>query len=204
MRIRIEALAVFLLLCLCSASYLFSQSGPPAAQRETLVDFFSGQGITDPKVLAAVGKVPREVFVEAPYLDSAYRNTALPIGDGQTISQPLTVALMTQALRLKGGEQVLEVGTGSGYQAAILAEIAKEVYTVEIREGLAKKAEERLNRLGYDNVHVLVADGYRGLPAHAPFDAIVVTASAGKIPEPLLGQLAEGGRLIMPVDDRRG
>jgi protein-L-isoaspartate(D-aspartate) O-methyltransferase len=106
---------------------------------------------------------------------------------------------MTQVLRLKGGERVLEVGTGSGYQAAILAEMAREVYTVEIKEGLAKKAQARLDRLGYGNVHVLVGDGYAGLPRHAPFDAIIVTASAGKIPKPLLGQLAEGGRLIMPV-----
>jgi protein-L-isoaspartate(D-aspartate) O-methyltransferase len=199
MRILTGVVAVFLFVCFCSVSCLFPQSGPPAAQRETLVAYLAGQGITDTKVLAAMGKVPREVFVEPAYLDSAYRNTALPIGDGQTISQPLVVALMTQTLRLKGDERVLEVGTGSGYQAAVLAEIAREVYTIEIKDGLAKKAEERLARLGYGNVHVLVADGYGGLPQHAPFDAIVVTASAGKIPEPLLDQLSEGGRLIMPV-----
>jgi len=199
MRIRIGAIAVFLFFCLCSVSHLFPQSRSPAEQREELVAFLAGQGITNAKVLAAMGKVPREIFVEAPYVSSAYENTALPIGDGQTISQPLTVALMTQAIGLKGGERVLEVGTGSGYQAAVLAEIARDVYTVEIKECLAKKAKDRLDRLGYGNVHVLVADGYRGLPEHAPFDAIVVTASAGKIPEPLLDQLSEGGRLIMPV-----
>jgi protein-L-isoaspartate(D-aspartate) O-methyltransferase len=199
MRTWIGAVAVLLLFCLCGVSPLFPQSLSPAAQRENLVGLLAGQGITDTKVLAALRKVPREVFVEAPYLTIAYENTALPIGEGQTISQPLVVALMTQALRLKGGERVLEVGTGSGYQAAVLAEIAGEVYTVEIKKGLAKKAEERLARLGCRNVHVIVADGYGGLPEHAPFDAIVVTASAGKIPEPLLDQLSEGGRLIMPV-----
>jgi protein-L-isoaspartate(D-aspartate) O-methyltransferase len=199
MSIRLGAIGAALLLCLCGASHLFPQPGPPAAQRETLVAYLAGQGITDARVLAAMRKVPRELFVDPPYLDSAYRNAPLPIGEGQTISQPFVVAFMTQALRLKGGERVLEVGTGSGYQAAILAETAREVYTVEIKEGLAKKAQARLDRLGYGNVHVLVGDGYKGLPQHAPYDAIMVTASAGKIPRPLLGQLAEGGRLIMPV-----
>ena len=199
MSIWVRAIAVSLLFCLCGVSPLFPQSRSPAAQREDLIAFLAGQGITDTKVLAAMGKIPREVFVKPPYLNSAYQNEALPLDDGQTISQPLVVALMTQALGLKGEERVLEVGTGSGYQAAVLAEIVREVYTVEIKKGLAKKAEERLARLGYGNVHVMVADGYRGLPEHAPFDAIVVTASAGKIPGPLLDQLSEGGRLIMPV-----
>lgn len=199
MRIGIGAIAVFLFFCLCGVPRLFAHSQSPAEQREDLVRLLAGQGVSDAKVLAAMGKVPREVFVEAPYLDSAYRNTPLPIGEGQTISQPLVVALMTQALGLKGGERVLEVGTGSGYQAAVLAELARDVYTVEIKSGLAKKAQARLERLGYGNVHVLVGDGYRGLPEHAPFDAILVTASSGKIPEPLLDQLSEGGRLIMPV-----
>jgi protein-L-isoaspartate(D-aspartate) O-methyltransferase len=193
------AVGAVLLVCLCAGPQLSAQSGTPAAQRETLVAYLAGQGITDARVLAALRKVPRELFVDPPYIDSAYRNTPLPIGEGQTISQPFVVAYMTQALRLKGGEKVLEVGTGSGYQAAVLAETAREVYTIEIKEGLAKKAQARLDRLGYANVHVLVGDGYGGLPRHAPYDAIMVTASAGKIPEPLLAQLAEGGRLIMPV-----
>ena len=192
-------IALFFLFCLCGVLPVSSQARSPAAEREELVDFLATQGVTDPKVLAAVRKVPREVFVETPYTNSAYENAALPIGDGQTISQPLVVGRMTQTLGLKGTERVLEVGTGSGYQAAILAEIVREVYTMEIKGGLARKAEERLDRLGYGNVHVIVADGFRGLPEQAPFDAIIVTASAGKIPGPLLDQLAEGGRLIMPV-----
>lgn len=196
MRLCVSA-CVVLLFGLCTFSPLFPQS--PATQREELVTLLARQGITDAKVLAAIGKVPREVFVERFYLGRAYENTPLPIGDGQSISQPFVVALMTQVLGLKGSERVLEVGTGSGYQAAVLADIAKEVFTVEIREGLAKKAQERLARLGYGNVHVRVGDGYRGWPEHAPFDAIMVTASAEKIPEPLLDQLSEGGRLIMPL-----
>jgi protein-L-isoaspartate(D-aspartate) O-methyltransferase len=196
MRLCVGACAV-LLFGLCTFSPLFPQS--PAAQREELVTLLARQGITDARVLAAMGKVPREAFVEGFYLGSAYENRPLPIGDGQTISQPFVVALMTQALGLKGSERVLEVGTGSGYQAAVLAGMVKEVFTVEIREDLANKAQERLARLGCANVHVRVGDGYRGWPEHAPFDAIIVTASADKIPGPLLGQLAEGGRLIMPL-----
>jgi protein-L-isoaspartate(D-aspartate) O-methyltransferase len=189
--------AFFLLVNLCAFSCLLPQS--PATQREELVKLLARQGIADAKVLAAIGKVPREVFVERSYLDRAYENRALPIGDGQTISQPFVVALMTQALGLKGNERVLEVGTGSGYQAAILAEIVKAVFTVEIREAFAEKARERLAGLGYKNVHVRAGDGYKGWPEYTSFDAIMVTASAEKIPQPLLDQLGEGGRLIMPV-----
>jgi protein-L-isoaspartate(D-aspartate) O-methyltransferase len=197
MRTCVRTCAFFLLVSLCTCSCGFPQS--PAAQREALVKLLAREGIADPKVLAAIGKVPRELFVDRHYLNSAYENRPLPIGDGQTISQPYVVALMTQALGLKGSERVLEVGTGSGYQAAVLAEVAKTVFTIEIREGHAQKARERLASLGYRNVHVRVGDGYKGWPEHAPFDAIMVTASAGRIPEPLLDQLAEGGRLIMPV-----
>jgi protein-L-isoaspartate(D-aspartate) O-methyltransferase len=191
----------FFCIFLSSVTCLFPQQHDAA--REDLLSTLRNQGITDEKVLAAIRKVPREVFVEKPYVSAAYRNTALPITEGQTISQPLVVALMTQALRLKGNERVLEVGTGSGYQAAVLAEIAEKVFTVEIKAGLAEKARTRLKDLGYRNVHMRVGDGYKGWPEEAPFDAIMVTASASGIPAPLIEQLAEGGRLIMPVGESR-
>ncbi|HEY3119264.1 MAG TPA: protein-L-isoaspartate(D-aspartate) O-methyltransferase [Vicinamibacteria bacterium] len=146
-------------------------------------------------------KVPRHLFVTPGSAKHAYEDYPLPIGHGQTISQPYIVAFMTQALGLKGGEKVLEVGTGSGYQAAVLAEIAKSVYTIEILEPLADEARERLARLGYKNVKVRSGDGYLGWPEAAPFDAIIVTAAAPRIPEPLKDQLKEGARLVIPVGD---
>ncbi len=158
-----------------------------------------GRGIKDGKVLAVMGKVPRHLFVDEHLRHQAYGDHPLPIGEGQTISQPYVVALMTEALKLKPTDRVLEVGTGSGYQAAILAEIVKEVYTIEIRKGLADKAEKRLKVLGYKNVKVKYADGYVGWKEYAPFDAIIITASANHIPPPLIRQLREGGRLIIPL-----
>jgi protein-L-isoaspartate(D-aspartate) O-methyltransferase len=155
--------------------------------------------IRDPAVLRAMGKVPRHRFVAPGLAAQAYGDRALPIEEGQTISQPYIVALMTQLLELTGAETVLEVGTGSGYQAAILAEIVKRVYTIEILPGLATRAAERLRALGYSQVSVRAGDGYRGWPEVAPFDAIVVTAGATHIPEPLVAQLTEGGRLVIPV-----
>jgi protein-L-isoaspartate(D-aspartate) O-methyltransferase len=143
--------------------------------------------------------VPRHKFVREGDQSIAYADHPLPIAEGQTISQPYVVALMTQALQLKGQEKVLEIGTGSGYQAAILAELVEEVYTIEIREKLASSAEERLARLGYTNVHVKHADGYFGWEEHAPFDAIMITAAVNHIPPPLIDQLKDGGRLILPL-----
>jgi protein-L-isoaspartate(D-aspartate) O-methyltransferase len=158
-----------------------------------------GRGITDKRVLEVMGSIPRHLFVRGRLRSKAYADHPLPIGGGQTISQPYVVALMTELLRLKPGDRALEIGTGSGYQAAVLAEITDEVYTIEIREGLALKARDRLKRLGYDRVKVKHADGYFGWEEHAPFDAIIVTAAANHIPPPLLKQLKEGGRLIVPL-----
>jgi protein-L-isoaspartate(D-aspartate) O-methyltransferase len=157
------------------------------------------RGIEDRSVLQAIRKVPRHVFVPSDYSDSAYADRPLPIGHGQTISQPYMVAVMTEALRLEGHERVLEVGTGSGYQAAILAEIVDHVVTLERMPELARSAAETLERLGYVNVEVVVGDGSQGYPPRAPYDGIIVTAGAPDIPRVLVDQLAEGGRLVIPV-----
>jgi protein-L-isoaspartate(D-aspartate) O-methyltransferase len=159
----------------------------------------AGRGIQDPRVLAAMSRVPRHELVPEGVRGQAYEDRPLPIGNDQTISQPFVVAYMTEQLRLRGGERVLEVGTGSGYQAAVLAEIAGEVYTIEIVEPLGVRARDDLQRLGYQNVHVRVGDGYRGWPELAPFDAIIVTAAPERVPQPLIDQLAMGGRLVLPV-----
>jgi protein-L-isoaspartate(D-aspartate) O-methyltransferase len=159
----------------------------------------AGRDIIDPLVLEAMRRVPRHEFLPESQRPLAYTDQALLIGEGQTISQPYIVALMTQALGLKPGERVLEIGTGSGYQAAVLAEITDEVYTIEILSPLAERARETLQRVGYDNVHIRVGDGYRGWPEHAPFDAIIVTAAPDHIPGPLIDQLAVGGRMVIPV-----
>ncbi len=170
--------------------------------RERMVQTqIAARGITDERVLAAMRKVPRHLFVEEALVDQAYADHPLPIGDGQTISQPYIVALMTQALELKGDEKVLEVGTGSGYQTAILAELARWVYSIERYPRLLERARKILERLGYTNVTLKLGDGTKGWPEVAPFEAIIVTAAGPKVPEPLLEQLAEGGRLVMPVGD---
>lgn len=158
-----------------------------------------GRDIKDPAVLRAMARVPRHAFVPSPQVAEAYADYPLPIGEGQTISQPYIVALMTQLLGLQGAEKVLEVGTGSGYQAAVLAEIVPRVFSIEILPGLATSAEARLTSLGYRAVRVRAGDGYLGWPEEAPFDAVVVTAGATHIPEPLVAQLREGGRLVIPV-----
>ncbi len=157
------------------------------------------RGISDLSVLDVMGKMPRHLFVDPSLQERAYVDSPLPIAEGQTISQPYVVALMTESLKLEGSERVLEIGTGSGYQAAVLAEICEEVYTIEIREGLAKSAEERLESLGYDNVQVKWADGYFGWEEYAPFDAIIITCAVNHVPPYLLQQLKEGGRLILPL-----
>jgi protein-L-isoaspartate(D-aspartate) O-methyltransferase len=158
-----------------------------------------GRGVREERVLSALTKVERHRFVPPEYRSDAYADHPLPIGQGQTISQPYIVALMTALLELKGMEKVLEVGTGSGYQAAILAELAKEVYTVEIVPALAESARIRLLDLGYRNIRVKAGDGYQGWPEVAPFDGIMVTAAPNQVPEPLLRQLKEGGRMVIPV-----
>jgi protein-L-isoaspartate(D-aspartate) O-methyltransferase len=161
------------------------------------------RGIRDARVLEAMGSIERELFVPAKLRSLAYEDRPLSIGEGQTISQPYMVAFMTQLLSLKGTERVLEIGTGSGYQTAVLGEIAAEVYSIEIIPKLSERAKILLVQLGLDNVHLKVGDGFFGWEEHGPFDAILVTAAAPKIPEPLWRQLREGGRLIMPLGAER-
>jgi protein-L-isoaspartate(D-aspartate) O-methyltransferase len=159
----------------------------------------TGRATLSERVLAAMAKVPRHELVPADQKAIAYANRPLPIGLGQTISQPFIVALMTDIMEVKSGDRVLEIGTGSGYQAAVLAELAATVYTVEIVEPLAREAAGRLNQLGYRNVVAKVGDGFQGWPEHAPFDAIMVTAAPREVPQPLIEQLKPGGRLVVPV-----
>jgi len=159
----------------------------------------TGRTTLSERVLAAMAKVPRHELVPAEQKAVAYANRPLPIGLGQTISQPFIVALMTDLMEVKPGDRVLEIGTGSGYQAAVLAELAATVYTIEIVEPLAREAAGRLNQLGYRNVVAKVGDGYQGWPEHAPFDAIMVTAAPREVPQPLIEQLKPGGRLVVPI-----
>jgi protein-L-isoaspartate(D-aspartate) O-methyltransferase len=174
-----------------------------AAQREAMVaNQIEMRNIRDTRVLAAMRAVPRHRFVPAYQVNAAYRDSPLPIGQGQTISQPYIVALMSEMLELKGDERVLEIGTGSGYQAAILGQLAAEVISVERFASLAEEARERLAELAYDNVRVEVGDGSLGWPEEAPYDAIIVTAASPKVPPPLEEQLAEGGRLVVPAGQR--
>ncbi|MFO8065381.1 MAG: protein-L-isoaspartate(D-aspartate) O-methyltransferase [Spirochaetia bacterium] len=169
-------------------------------ERRDMVDrHIADEGITDSAVLDAMRTVPRHEFVPEERRGRAYANRPLPIGEGQTISQPYIVAYMTEVLELEPGDRVIEVGTGSGYQAAVLAEIVDEVYTIEIIDSLAESAARRLDELAYDNVEVKQDDGYFGWSEHAPFDAVIVTAAAGHIPSPLVEQLKPGGRMVIPV-----
>ena len=188
-------------------------SSPGAPQKEAEKDFLTpmrlemvrtqiqARGIKDERVLAALRKVPRHEFVPTVEKLLAYTDGPLPIGHGQTISQPYIVALMTELLQPEPTDKVFEVGTGSGYQAAVLAELTKEVYTIEIVEPLYEQARERLKKLGYTNVHVRLGDGTKGWPDAAPFDKMIVTAAGLKIPDALIEQLKEGGRLVMPVGE---
>ncbi len=173
-----------------------------AERRERMVETqIEARGVKDMLVLDAMRKVPRHLFVADALRDVAYTDGPLPIGEEQTISQPYIVALMTELLGLEGGERVLEIGTGSGYQAAILAEIAQEVYTIEIICSLAEIAEQRLKEMKYQNITVRCADGYQGWEEYAPFDAVIVTAAPDHIPQPLVDQLKTGGKLVIPVGD---
>jgi protein-L-isoaspartate(D-aspartate) O-methyltransferase len=174
-----------------------------AAQRQRMVEQqLKPRGIKDDRVLAAMTRVPREEFVPADERGDAYEDGPLPIGFDQTISQPYIVAFMTEQLRLKSSDRLLEIGTGSGYQAAVLAELVANVYTIEIVEPLAKTAEATLQRLGYKNVHLRVGDGYQGWLEEAPFDAIIVTCAPDKVPQPLVDQLKDDGRMVIPVGER--
>jgi len=171
--------------------------------RAEMVEFqLKARGIADPRVLTAMGKVERHRFVPANLIDSSYDDYPLPIGEGQTISQPYMVAIMTELLELQGNEKVLEVGTGSGYQAAILAELSKRVISIERYKTLADKAQKLILEMGYSNVEVRIGDGTEGYEPEAPYDGILVTAACPDIPPPLIDQLAEGGRLVLPIGDR--
>jgi protein-L-isoaspartate(D-aspartate) O-methyltransferase len=197
---------IFLLfLAHCTEGKRASDSSPKGdykTMRERMVETqIKARGVKEPRVLAAMLKVERHLFVPKDLHPTAYSDQPLPIGEGQTISQPYIVALMTELLDLKGEEKVLEVGTGSGYQAAILAELAKEVYTIEIIEKLATSADKLLLDLGYKNIKVKAGDGYLGWPEAAPFDAIIVTCAPDHIPKPLMDQLKEGGRMVIPVGE---
>ncbi len=205
-------LSISLLLALASATVLAASEDDYGARRQLLIKViegdvratssYIGKAELDPRVMEALATVPRHEFVPEGRRRHAYKNRPLPIGHGQTISQPYIVALMTDLLGVDEDDVVLEIGTGSGYQAAILAVLVKQVYTIEIIEPLGVAARARLERLGYDNVEVRLADGYYGWAEHAPFDAIVVTAAAGHVPPPLLAQLKPGGRMVIPVGGR--
>jgi protein-L-isoaspartate(D-aspartate) O-methyltransferase len=199
----VRRVSQWLILALLAATGC-GQSPVPVAdfesQRKRMVmEQLMPRGIHEKRVLAAMAKVPREEFVPEAYRAETYGDHPLPIGHGQTISQPFIVAFMTEQLRPEPSDRLLEIGTGSGYQAAILAELVGEVYSIEIIEPLAKNAEETLQRLGYKNIHVKVGDGYKGWPEHAPFDAIIVTCAPDHVPQPLIDQLKERGRMIIPV-----
>ena len=173
-------------------------------RKRQLLQSLREQGIRDERVLAAIADVPREAFVEQPFADQAYADQALPIACGQTISQPYIVALMTEALRLEPSHRVMEVGTGSGYQAAVLSKLAAQVFTIERYRSLAETAGERFRRLELPNITQQVGDGTLGMPDHAPFDRIIVTAAAKQVPQAYLDQLAIGGILVIPVEERPG
>jgi len=183
-----------------SAHTVASEDAQIIKSRKRMVEHdLKGRDITDAQVLEIMGRVPRHLFVDKSLQSKAYADHPLPIGEGQTISQPYIVALMTQILRVKPGEKVLEIGAGSGYQAAVLAELTDQVYTIEIRASLSQIAAQRLKQLGYEKVKVKYGDGYFGWEEYAPFDAIIVTCAANHIPPPLIKQLKENGRLIIPL-----
>jgi protein-L-isoaspartate(D-aspartate) O-methyltransferase len=208
----VHTLKLALAVCLCLATQVRGGDDPFAPARQkmlaaiqaTVIDTHreTGKASLAPEVMEAMGTVPRHEFVPDKLDAVAYANRPLPVGHGQTISQPYIVALMTDLLNVGGDAVVLEIGTGSGYQAAVLAALVRQVYTMEIIEPLAVGAKERLARLGYGNVEVKFADGYYGWPEKGPFDAIIVTAAANHIPPPLVEQLRPGGRLVVPVGER--
>jgi len=200
------ALGILLLVPGCGDDFDDSDAGSPSsdptrqAERDRMVERqIVARSVKDTAVLRAMRQVPRHLFVPVSYAPQAYWDGPLPIGYGQMISQPYVVAFMAEALRLRGDDRVLEVGTGSGYQTAVLAELARDVFSIEIVKPLAERAAAKLKQLGYTNVQVREGDGYQGWPEHAPYDAILVSAAPDHIPQPLLDQLAVGGRFILPV-----
>lgn len=195
-------MALGLLLAAAGAGGRAQTEADFAARRRAMVTLqIAARGVRDARVLAAMAEIPRHLFVPAEAAGQAYEDHPVPIGAGQTISQPYVVAFMTECLKLQGREKVLEVGTGSGYQAAVLGRLAASVFTIEIEAGLARRAAALLGRLGFANVHVRAGDGFFGWPEEAPFDAVMVTAAAPEVPPALFAQLAEGGRLIIPLGD---
>ena len=195
----LSTLLSLVMVCVFLSGAVHSADEFTKRRQEMVKRDIESRGVRDKKVLDAMMKVPRHLFVDTLQADRAYNDHPLPIGEGQTISQPYVVALMTEAVTLKGSERVLEIGTGSGYQAAILGEIVSEVFTIEIKKDLFEIVRDRLRGLGYGNIRAKHGDGYFGWEEHAPFDVIMVTASANHIPPPLLAQLKEGGRLIIPL-----
>jgi protein-L-isoaspartate(D-aspartate) O-methyltransferase len=177
---------------------------PTAAREEMVREQIQERGVGDPRVLAAMRAVPRHLFVPPEMARAAYEDSPLPIGEGQTISQPYIVALMSELLQTAPGQRVLEIGTGSGYQAAVLSGLVAEVFSIEIKEPLHRRSSEALRRLGYANVRTRLADGYFGWPGEPPFDGIMVTAAVDHVPPPLLAQLKEGGRLVLPLGNPYG
>ena len=196
---KIPALFLPLFILLVFSALITADDSYTLARKRMIERDIKGRGIKDATVLTMMAAEPRHLYVNASDRDRAYEDHPLPIGEGQTISQPYVVALMTEALRLKSTDRVLEIGSGSGYQAGILAGIVKEVYTIEIRKTLSDRAEKTLTSVGHRNVKVKYADGYFGWEEYAPFDAIIITAAANHIPPPLIKQLKEGGRLIVPL-----
>lgn len=175
----------------------FRQQG----KRNQLVELLREKGISDEKVLSAIGSIPRHLFMDSSFEDHAYQDKAFPIAAGQTISQPFTVAFQTQLLEVKPEEKILEIGTGSGYQAAVLCELDARLYTIERQQELFKKTQKFLDKLGYRPKYMSFGDGYKGLEEYAPFDKIIVTAGAPFVPKPLLSQLKVGGKLVIPVGE---
>ncbi len=197
-------LAGLLTILLVLGAAVWAQDAQTNSREAMVEDQLAARGIRDPRVLQAMTEVPRHEFVPQAVRSLAYADGPLPIGQGQTISQPFIVAFMTEVLELNKDDTVLEVGTGSGYQAAILGKIAKEVYTIEIVPALAESAQKLLEKLRFENVHVRQGDGYLGWPEKAPFDAIIVTCAPDHVPEPLVNQLKEGGRLVIPIGEQGG
>jgi protein-L-isoaspartate(D-aspartate) O-methyltransferase len=199
-----KCMAGIILLALLTGEKVHSQDSYTAARKEMVEIQLKGRGINNRETLAAMLKVKRHQFVPPDMIRYAYEDRPLPIGSDQTISQPYIVAFMTESIRPAKGMKVLEIGTGSGYQAAVLAEIVDSVFTIEIVEPLGRKSSFLLKSLGYNNVKVRIGDGFAGWPAHAPYDAILVTAAAKEVPPPLFAQLKEGGRIIIPLGEPYG
>jgi protein-L-isoaspartate(D-aspartate) O-methyltransferase len=192
-------LPVALFFSIPPSSFSAEDAAFTAARQRMVEKDLKGRDIRDPKVLEIMGRVPRHLFVEESRQRQAYADHPLPIGEGQTISQPYIVALMTQILKIKPGEKVLEIGTGSGYQAAVLAELTDQVFSIEIHQEVSQDASRRLKALGYEQVRLKQGDGYSGWPEFAPFDAILITCAVDHVPPPLIQQLKEGGRLLLPM-----